>query len=110
MSVRCIFFVIDEPNNLATADEMLAIDTFNKKLKTTGSWVTAGGIHSEGTISLIDNRKDLGAINSQSLVTGKENYTGFWIVECESDEQALDLAKEASRACNRRVELRPFLR
>ena len=110
MSNRYIIFVIDEPNNLATAEEILSIDTFNEKLEATGSWITAGGIHSEGKIFLVDNRENVGHIVSESLFQGNENYTGFWIIESESDEHALELAKEASRACNRRVELRPYLR
>jgi len=33
---------------------------------------------------------------------------GLWIIEAESRQVAEELAAQGSRACNRRVELRPF--
>ncbi len=35
--------------------------------------------------------------------------SGFWIIQADSLEQAKSLAAEGSKACNRKVELRPFL-
>jgi hypothetical protein len=35
--------------------------------------------------------------------------SGFWIIQADSLEQAQALAAEGSKACNRKVELRPFL-
>jgi hypothetical protein len=35
---------------------------------------------------------------------------GFWIIEAENDTVAHALATEASKACNRPIEVRPFLR
>jgi hypothetical protein len=35
---------------------------------------------------------------------------GFWIIEAENDTVAQALAAEASKACNRPIEVRPFLR
>ena len=40
----------------------------------------------------------------------KEYVAGFWIVEAPHLDVALRLAALGSRHCNRRVELRPFLR
>ena len=110
MAMRYIIFVIDTPGNLATPSEMSAIDGFNEKLQSTGSWNTAAGIHGSSETYVIDSRATSELVRSGSLVEGSENYTGFWIIECDSDAHALEIAKEASRACNRRVELRPYLR
>ena len=110
MAMRYIIFVIDIPENPATPSEMSAIDAFNEKLQSTGSWNTAAGIRGSSGTYLIDSRATSELVRSGSLVEGSENYTGFWIIECDSDEHALEIAKEASRACNRRVELRPYLR
>ena len=110
MSLRYVIFVIDSPDNRANSDEMSEINTFNEHLQANKQWVMAAGIAGSKSASIIDNRENQNDVTSGSLMIGPENYSGFWIVECESDEQALELAKEASRACNRRVELRPFLR
>lgn len=108
--VRYIVFVIDAPRNAATEIEMAAIDKFNAYLRDNRHWVTAAGISGAESIYLIDNRENRNQIQLGSLVNSSENYTGFWIIEADSDEHALELAKEASRACNRRVEVRPYLR
>jgi len=49
-------------------------------------------------------------VEHASITTGSDSYSGFWIIEAESDEKAQELALEGSLACNRRVELRAYLR
>jgi hypothetical protein len=108
--VKFVIFVIDKPRNRATDTEMAAIDEFNGLLEANKYWVMAAGISGGESVHLIDNREKRDQVLPGSLIGEAENYTGFWIIESDSDEHALELAKEASRACNRRVELRPFLR
>ena len=108
--MRYIIFVIDSPGNAANSDEMKAIDAFNEKLQTNGNWITAAGINGASNSFIIDNREGCGDKVQGSLVTGIENYSGFWIIEAQSDEVALQLAHEGSLACKRKVELRPYLR
>ena len=107
--MRFIIFVIDGPGNLAQPDEMANIDAFNEKLQANGNWITAAGISGAGKSLLIDNRSSKNEVASGSLVKSEENYSGFWLIQAESDEAAKILALEGSRACNRRVELRPYL-
>jgi hypothetical protein len=42
-------------------------------------------------------------------VESKEYVAGFWIMETADQDVALRLAAEGSKACNRKVEVRPFL-
>lgn len=105
-----MIFVIDEPGNLGSNSEMANIDIFNEKLQRDGNWVTAAGISAAEKSLVIDNREGKDLVVAGSLVTSKENYSGFWIIEADNLEQAEVLAKAGSRACNRKVELRPFLR
>lgn len=107
--MRFILFVIDISSNRATLTEMAQIDEFNEKLQKDGNWITAAGIVGADQAVLIDNRASNNSMEHKSLVAGPENYSGFWIIETDSEKDALQLAKAASRACNRRVELRPFL-
>jgi hypothetical protein len=43
------------------------------------------------------------------FVESKEYMAGFWIIEAPDLDVALKLAAEGSKACNRKVEVRPFL-
>jgi hypothetical protein len=43
------------------------------------------------------------------LFANKENFSGFWLIQAESIEVARKLAFAGSKACNRKVELRPLL-
>lgn len=108
--MRFVIFVIDGPGNLADPDEMQNIDAFNEKLQNNGNWVTAAGIQQASLAHVIDNRDNKNEVNSGSLFDGPDYYSGFWLIEADGEEQALELAKEGSLACNRRVELRPYIR
>jgi hypothetical protein len=107
--MRFIIFVIDSPGNLAGPDEMKNIDAFNEKLQKNGNWITAAGIKEPSHATLIDNRNDIGEVKSGSLFTGPEHFSGFWLIEAESEAAAHQLAMEGSFACNRKVELRPYI-
>jgi hypothetical protein len=43
------------------------------------------------------------------FLESKEYLAGFWIIEAADLDVALKLAAEGSRACNRKVEVRPLL-
>jgi hypothetical protein len=45
-----------------------------------------------------------------SIQETPEHYSGYWLIEAEDLETAKRLASEGSKACNRKVELRPDLR
>ena len=107
--MRYIIFVIDSQTHTATGDEMEAIDAFNDSLRDGGHWIMAAGIGAPATATVIDNRLGKGEKVDGSLFSGDAFYSGFWIIECTSDEEARDIAVRGSKACNRRVELRPFL-
>jgi hypothetical protein len=101
--------VIDDLTNSATPDEMAAIDTFNDGLVAEGHWVFAGGLASPSTATVIDNRNGAAMVTDGPFLETKEHLSGFWIMEAPDLDVALKLAAEGSKACNRRVEVRPFL-
>ena len=110
MKARYIIFVIDGPNNPAGRYEIEQIDLFNEKLRANGNWVTAAGISGPGRAVVIDNRDGKNQVRDGSLFETPAYYSGFWLIEAANEEEARELALEGSRACNRRVELRPYLR
>jgi hypothetical protein len=87
---------------------MHEIDNFNSELSRNNQLVMAAGIAGSSHGLLIDNRGTKELVESGSM-NGAEFYSGFWIIDAESERQAQELALKGSRACNRRVELRPFL-
>jgi hypothetical protein len=92
----------------ATAEEAAAIDRFNDRLQAEGHWVFAGGLGSPDTATVIDNRDGQAVITDGPFVESKEYLAGFWIIEAPDLDVALRLATEGSKACNRKVEVRPF--
>ncbi len=101
--------VIDDQSNSASGDEMAAIDVFNEHLQFEGHWVFAGGLGSPSNATVIDNRGGANLITDGPFVESKEYIAGFWIITAPNFDVALKLATEGSKACNRKVEIRPFL-
>ncbi len=91
--MKFLIAVIDTKVNTGTAEEMKTIDAFNDKLEQNGHLLMAAGLDT-----------------AKILVTAEGEYmSGFWIIQTNSLEEAETLAAEGSKACNRKVELRPFL-
>ena len=106
--MRYLISVIDDQSNSGTADEMAAIDLFNEGLQKSGYWVIAVGISGPDAAFSLDNRSGAGLIESGSKLYGNEFMSGFWIIEVPSQDVAIQLAADGSKACNRKVELRPL--
>jgi hypothetical protein len=107
--MKVMIFVIDDLTASGTPEEMIAIDAFNDQLQEKGYWIFAGGLsnYSEGRV--IDNRNGAKIETGGPLFDQVENYSGFWLIEVPNVEIARELAFEGSKACNRKVELRPLL-
>ena len=101
--------VIHDSTDLATPEEMAAIDVFNDRLRADAHWVFAGGLGSPLSATVIDNRGDEAMFTDGPFVESKEYLAGFWIIEAADLDVALKLAAEGSAACNRKIEVRPFL-
>jgi hypothetical protein len=101
--------VIFDQAGLATPEEMAAIDVFNDRLVAEGHWVFAGGLGAPGTATVIDNRGEEAMFTDGPFLESKEFLAGFWIIEAADLDVALKLAAEGSKACNRKVEVRPFM-
>jgi hypothetical protein len=101
--------VIDDKTNSGTPDEMVAINAFNDRLVAEGNWVFAGGLSSPSAATVIDNRGGDAMFTDGPFLESKEYLAGFWVMEAPDLDVALKLAAEGSKACNRKVEVRPFL-
>ncbi|MET8131049.1 YciI family protein [Streptomyces sp. NPDC005251] len=101
--------VIHDKADLATPDEMAAIDVFNDRLVAEGYWVFAGGLGAPATATVIDNRGGEALFTDGPFLESKEYLVGFWVLEAPDLDVVLKLAAEGSKACHRKVEVRPFL-
>jgi hypothetical protein len=108
--MQYLISVIHDQAGLATPEEMAAIDAFNSdRLQAEGYWVFAGGLGSPSSATVIDNRGEEAMFTDGPFLESKEYLVGFWIIEAADLDVALKLAAEGSKACNRKVEVRPFL-
>jgi hypothetical protein len=101
--------VIDDKTNSGTPDEMVAIRAFSDRVEAEGNWVFAGGLASPSAATVIDNRGAEPVFTDGPFLESKEFLAGFWVFEAPDLDAALKLATEGSKACNRKVEVRPFL-
>ena len=116
--MQYLISVIDNAADLAILDEMAAagnpspesrtLDAFNDRLVAEGHWVFAGGLAAPGTATMIDNRGGEALFTDGPFVESKEYLGGLWIIEAADLDEALKLAAEGSKACDRKVEVRPF--
>ena len=106
--MKFLISVIDTLENPGTTDEMVEIDKFNDQLRAAGQFIFAWGLHAPESATVIDNRDGGNLSTGKPLFEAKENISGLWIIDVDDAEMATKLAFEASKACNRKVELRPF--
>jgi hypothetical protein len=106
--MRYLFAVVANKNEpvLATESEMAAIDAFNDKIEAAGQRILAVGISEPDTALTFDNRDDKNVVVRGPVFVAEEFMAGLWILEVDSHETAQALAAEASRACNRKIEIR----
>ena len=101
--------VIDSRSNSGTEEEAVAIDAFNDTLRAGGHWVFAGGLADPSVSTVIDGRGDEPVFTDGPFIEAKEWAAGFWLIEAPDLDVALALMAEGSKACNRRLEVRPLL-
>jgi hypothetical protein len=106
--MKFLISVIDDLSNSGTPAEMAEIDKFNDSLRANSQFIFAWGLHAPETATVIDNRNGANTETGKPLFDAKEHYSGLWLIEADSPETAKKLAFEASKACNRKVELRPL--
>src|SRR5215469_14831808 len=107
--MQYLISVIDDTTGSGTPTEAAAIDVFNDRLEAEGHWVFAGGLASPSTATVIDNRSGEAVFTDGPFVESKGYVGGFWIIKAPDLDVALKLAAEGSKACNRKVEVRPLL-
>ena len=108
--MKFIISVIDtQTRSPHTPEEIAEINAFNEKLVKAGQRVLAVGLESPNDAIVVDARGQSIETKSGPLHSTEEFASGIWIIEVSDYETATQLAKEGSKACNRKVELRPII-
>ncbi len=107
--MRFIISVIDTQTRPPhTPEEIKAIEDFNEKIEAAAQRLFACGMDSPETATVFDYRVGNSESHKGAHHQVNEYFSGFWIVKVDSLETAQQLAAEGSKACNRKVELRPL--
>ncbi|WP_426247666.1 YciI family protein [Nocardioides sp. LHG3406-4] len=85
-----------------------AVDRFNEKVRAAGAWVFAGGLHPIEAATTVDGTGDQPVMTDGPFAESKEFLGGFWVIEAADLDAALDWAAQGSKACQGKVEVRPF--
>jgi hypothetical protein len=85
-----------------------AVDAFNEKLKAEGAWLFAGGLQTHDATTVVDHTGETAVVTDGPFSESKEYLGGFWIIEAADLDAALEWAKQGSKACQGKVEVRPF--
>jgi hypothetical protein len=83
-----------------------AVGGFNTALQEAGAFVSAGGLHPPSSATTVDYSGDSPVLTPGPFVEAEEYLGGFWIIEAENDDVAIEWTKQASRALRSRIEVR----
>lgn len=84
------------------------VEAFNDKVRAAGSWVFAGGLYPASTATVVRVSNGTVLTTDGPFAETKEQLGGFWIIQVEDLDAALELAAQATVACGGPVEVRPF--
>ncbi len=96
------------PEGVDVQDVYAAVDAFNAEVKEAGAWVFGGGLLPASSATVVDGSGPEPVLTDGPYLETKEYLGGFWIIECEDLDAALDYARRGSAACQGKVEVRPF--
>ena len=71
---------------------------FNQELMASGEWVDAQGLAAPGEAKLVRAGKDGAPVTDGPFPESKEFLAGYWTVDVDSEERALEIAAKASAA------------
>ncbi len=95
---------LPEENQAAFDD----VDALNAEIQAAGRWVFAGGLCPPTSATVVSRRDGELLLTDGPFAEGKEHVGGFWVIEVDDLDAALEWADKATIACREPVEVRPF--
>ncbi|TDC97721.1 YciI family protein [Actinomadura sp. 7K507] len=102
----------EEEPTMATMDPaeleetMAKAGKFLSDLQERGALMAAGGLQPPSTAKTVDGTGDAPVVNDGPFVEAAEYLGGFWVIEAEHEEAALEWAKQGAEALGARIEVR----
>lgn len=84
------------------------VEAFNESLRQSGAWVFAGGLHPKDASTTVRYEEGSTLMTDGPWAETKEQLGGFWVIQAEDLDEALELARQGAVACQGDVEVRPF--
>ncbi len=99
---------MEETDFEPTPEVMAPWAAFNNEAAAAGVLRGGGGLQPSTTATTVRGGGEV-VLTDGPFVETKEHLAGFWIIEAPDLDVALELATDGSKACNRKIEVRPFL-
>jgi hypothetical protein len=84
------------------------VDRVNNEMMEKGVWVFGGGLEPADTATVVNGESGEIVVTDGPYLESKEHIGGFWIINAEDLDAALEWARKATVACRGAVEVRPF--
>lgn len=84
------------------------VDAFNTSLQESGAWVFAGGLHPKESATTVRWKEGSTLVTDGPWSETEEQLGGFWVIQAEDLDAALEIAQRGAVACEGDVEVRPF--
>ena len=99
-----------DPSGSDNESMMNDINALNVEMVEAGVRVFVGGLHAPDLAKAVRTGPDRTiAITDGPYLECKEYVGGFWVLETEDMDAAMEWAKKATVACRASVEVRPFI-
>jgi hypothetical protein len=86
-----------------------AIDQVNDEMVAAGVRIFVGGLQSPALAMSVKLESDGSTVAVEGTFLKADHYVdGFWVLECATQEDAVEWGRKAARACRGSVEVRPF--
>ena len=98
----------EPPSEEATEKSYKDVDALNHVMVESGAWVFAGGLHPADVATVVRQRDGEVLTTDGPFAETKEHIGGFWVINADDLDAALEWAAKATVACQAPVEVRPF--
>jgi len=98
----------ETPSDEVIQEMYTDVEALNQKMRDSGVWVFAGGLHTPDTATVVRSQDGEILTTDGPFPEAKEQIGGFWVIEADNLDSALDWASQATIACRGPVEVRPF--
>jgi hypothetical protein len=94
------------PGTMPTAEAVAAMMRYNEALKDAGVLITLDGLHPPSTGARVSFPDGKPVVTDGPFTESKEVLGGYWMIEVNSREEAIEWAKKCPGSANEIIEIR----